>query len=346
MASKREQPGSSNKETTPEDALAKLDKMAIMRDENGAIKRFLAYHHLHDGELSTINLEQARVILGELARSDQPIPSNHAFYKLCMKAVKEIEAWRGRHPNFNMAIAQNKMPWIPTSISLSALRYLDPKYAGFPPKVDAAFKKAKLSEFPAVGGRSNWWNNAALDNEKWRDDNLVAKSSKPPVPGFRVKELLRLTISRTIFARCRLVPPSLRRHHRPPPQTIPSSDAENEEDESKPKKRRKTGHPTPFNNFLGTEDEAASTDRQKFLNAIDRYQKASKKEDEALQRLADARQTAAAATKERNEAVSNALEVMVEMQLGADLRRRNLAVRVGDMEDASADGNGEGGSAY
>ena len=68
MAGKRNKPSSADKTLKPEDALLKLEKMLIRKDENGAIKRFVAYHYLHDREL-TLDVKRATTILGELGMS-------------------------------------------------------------------------------------------------------------------------------------------------------------------------------------------------------------------------------------------------------------------------------------
>jgi hypothetical protein len=85
------------------------------------------------------------------------------------------------------------MPWVPTSDSLAALKYLDPTNSGFPMKIRGAYARVKLDRHLLGTGRWGWWEGAYINNDQWRKDNMTKSPKVSSTPDFKVEEVLRLT---------------------------------------------------------------------------------------------------------------------------------------------------------
>ncbi|KAK3291141.1 uncharacterized protein B0H64DRAFT_450612 [Chaetomium fimeti] len=119
-------------------------------------------------------------------------PSSHSLWKTCAKSAKEIKSWKGDHRSFNDARIHRKMPYIPTQVGIAALRYLDPKTPSLSRHIVRLFKRVKLRWYVLGGRQRTWWADTRLDDDQWRNNNLMEGPRLPDLK-FNVAEMLRLT---------------------------------------------------------------------------------------------------------------------------------------------------------
>lgn len=89
-------------------------------------------------------IDQVEDILPQLARSKAD-DSNHQFWKMIVIAARSIQQWMAGYSSWNEATAGGrKMPWLPTTGELQALKYLSPNKLELPITIRSHLALAKL----------------------------------------------------------------------------------------------------------------------------------------------------------------------------------------------------------
>ncbi|KAL2015280.1 hypothetical protein VTK56DRAFT_5905 [Thermocarpiscus australiensis] len=128
----------------------------------------------HDIELKDAG--EVHIILNELSRSIQRVPSDHALWKNCTTALSRISDWQGKHEHWRAACEMTAMPYLPKRSSLVALRYLDTTTPSLPLKLENKFKEVHLCCYLFEEEPSLLWKSAELDDDGWRAKYMKASA--------------------------------------------------------------------------------------------------------------------------------------------------------------------------
>ncbi|KAK4152300.1 hypothetical protein C8A00DRAFT_35043 [Chaetomidium leptoderma] len=157
-------------------------ELEALISEHPPISEYVSFHWYFNRRLE--DFDPPQIIIDELARSaPDTSQSNHTIWKSLVKPLGEIQK-HVQGPNQNrwdqVWGTTVKMPRLPTSTQLQALRYLDQKKG---PVIGdallARFKNADLLWFANGGPPTEFWRGAMLDDPTWRLEYMEKGENTP-----------------------------------------------------------------------------------------------------------------------------------------------------------------------
>ncbi len=162
---------------------------------NANVQRYVEYQWNYNRDF--LDFDHPQVIIDELNRTSSAttIPSNHTLWKSTTRALADVANYIPRDDKWDKIWGEKaKLPRLPTSAQLQALRYLEVgKGPMLPLQLVKKFIDAQLLWYVDGGSPSPFWEGARLDDPNFRDQYMLgAEITKPRTKAPDVSQLPEL----------------------------------------------------------------------------------------------------------------------------------------------------------
>ncbi|KAJ4307175.1 hypothetical protein N0V88_000554 [Collariella sp. IMI 366227] len=155
----------------PSKAEAELNR--LIKEHPFTIGRYVTWQWNWNREYR--DYDDPAVIVQELARTPGPSPSStHAIFASFKRALSCIYEWKLKRKSWDDVMLGwgARMPRLPTSQQVKALRYLHPCSRGFPETIVNHARLADLEWLLWDGPQPTFWRGVPIDDEEWRSTKM------------------------------------------------------------------------------------------------------------------------------------------------------------------------------